>query len=130
MICDNDKVHIDNIFIFKLFLFAFRKNRMEFPRNLFFKTLDRYSLEELKKIEDTRIKYIDKTIQFQILKVQKISYESMVIRDSDNEDTNKNEEINNDLLKCLLDIDCKKCLISELGRKKSKKLLFKKLNKN
>ena len=88
---------INKEMIFNLFLKAYRKNQDEFPRNLFITILQSFSLEELKNIKTTGLKYIDKTIQFQILKVQKISYESMVIRDSDNEDTNKNEEINNDL---------------------------------
>ena len=95
VICDNDKVHIDNIFIFKLFLFAFRKNRMEFPRNLFFKTLDRYSLEELKKIEDTRIKYIDKTIKCKIRELEKKTYKNPVIKlDSDLDDSDEDIRYN------------------------------------
>ena len=57
--CDSQN-NFDNIFIFKLFLFAFRKNQNEFPRNLFFVTLNRYSLEELKRIGKTNVKYIDK----------------------------------------------------------------------
>ena len=71
--------NFDNIFIFKLFVFAFRKNQNEFPRNLFFVTLNRYSLEELKKIGKTNVKYIDKTIQCQIRKIEKISYKELVI---------------------------------------------------
>ena len=81
---DIEKVHIDNIFIFKLFLFAFHKNRKEFPRNLFYTSLSKYSLEELKKIESTKINYIDETIQFKINKLENKTYKSPVIKmDSD-----------------------------------------------
>ena len=84
--CDSQN-NFDNIFIFKLFLFAFRKNQNEFPRNLFFVTLNRYSLEELKRIGKTNVKYIDKTIQCQIRKIEKISYKELVIsNDSDNDE--------------------------------------------
>ena len=78
---------INNKIIFDLFLSAFKKNQEEFPRNLFFLTLNRFSLEDLKSIGTTNLKYIDKTIQCQIRKIQKISYKTMVINmDSDNED--------------------------------------------
>ena len=78
---------INNKIIFDLFLSAFKKNQEEFPRNLFFTTLNIFSLEDLKGIGTTNLKYIDKTIQCQIRKIQKISYKSMVINmDSDNED--------------------------------------------
>ena len=81
---DIEKAHIDNMFIFKLFLFAFHKNRKEFPRNLFYTSLGKYTLEELKKIESTKINYIDETIQFKIRKLENKTYKSHVIKmDSD-----------------------------------------------
>ena len=92
-------IEISKEIIFDLFLKAYMKNQDEFPRNLFITILKSFSLEELKNIKPTNLKIIDKTIQFQILKLQKISYESMVIRDSDNEEeiSNKNEDQNNNL---------------------------------
>ena len=79
--------NIDNIFIFKLFLFSFRKNKKEFPRNLFFTLLGEYSLDELKKIQDTKIKYIDETIQCRIRELEKKAYKTPVIKlDSENEE--------------------------------------------
>ena len=84
---------INKEMIFNLFLKAFKKNQDEFPRNLFITILQYFSLEELKKIKPTNsksVEYIDKTIQYQILKIQKISYESMVIKDLDEEEINKN----------------------------------------
>ena len=84
---NNEKVIIDNIFIFKLFLFAFHKNKREFPRNLFFASLSKYSLEELKKIENTKIKYIDETVQCKIRELEKKAYKTPVIKmDSDIDD--------------------------------------------
>ena len=80
-------IQINNKIIFYLFLNAFKKNKEEFPRNLFFMTLNIFSLEDLKSLGTTNLKYIDKTIQCQIRKIQKISYKDMVINmDSDNED--------------------------------------------
>ena len=92
-------IEISKEIIFNLFLKSYQKNQDEFPRNLFITILKSFSLEELKNIKSTSLKLIDKTIQFQILKLQKISYESMVIRDSDDEEEieNKNEEQNNNL---------------------------------
>ena len=87
LITNNEKASIDNIFIFKLFLFAFHKNKREFPRNLFFATLSKYSLDELKKIQNTRIKYIDETIQCKIREIEKKTYKTPVIKmDSDIDD--------------------------------------------
>ena len=72
---------------FKLFLFAFHKNKREFPRNLFFASLSKYSLEELKKIENTKIKYIDETVQCKIRELEKKAYKTPVIKmDSDIDD--------------------------------------------
>ena len=88
-----NNVHIDNIFIFKLYLFAFHKNIKEFPRNLFFTSLGKYSLEELKKIENTGIKYIDETIQCKIRELENKVYKSPVIKmdsDIDDDDTKSN----------------------------------------
>ena len=75
-----NNVHIDNIFIFKLYLFACHKNIKEFPRNLFFTSLGKYSLEELKKIENTGIIYIDETIQCKIRELENKTYKSPVIK--------------------------------------------------
>ena len=83
--------------IFDLFLKAYMKNQDEFPRNLFITILKIFTLNELRDIKQTNLKYIDKTIQFQILKIQKISYESMVIKDTDNDFINKKENQNNNL---------------------------------
>ena len=80
-------IQINTKMIFDLFVNAFRKNQEEFPRTLFFIVLNIFSLDELKKIGNTNLKYIDKTVQCQIRKIQKISYKTMVINvDSDNED--------------------------------------------
>ena len=88
------KTTIDNIFIFKLFLFAFHKNKREFPRNLFFATLSKYSLEELKKIENTKIKYIDETIQCKIRELEKKTYKTPVIKmDSDIDDIDEESKM-------------------------------------
>ena len=76
---------------------AYRKNQDEFPRNLFITILQYFSLDELKSIKPTNLKYIDKSIKYQILKIQKISYELMVIKDSDYEDINKKNEKSNSL---------------------------------
>ena len=95
LITINDKAQIDNIFIFKLFLFAYHKNRKEFPRNLFFATLSKYSLEELKKIENTEIKYIDETIQCKIREIEKKTYKTPVIKmDSDIDDIDEDNKSN------------------------------------
>ena len=84
---------INNKIIFYLFLNAFKKNQEEFPRNLFFTTLNVFSLDDLKSIGTTNLKYIDKTIQCQIRKIQKISYKTMVINvDSDNDDLIQKEK--------------------------------------
>ena len=81
------EIKISHKTIFDLFINAFRKNQEEFPRNLFFTILSIFSLDELIKIGITNLKYIDKTVQCQIRKIQKISYKTMVINnDSDNED--------------------------------------------
>ena len=89
-----DKAQIDNIFIFKLFLFAFHKNPKEFPRNLFFGTLSKYSLEELKKIENTKFKYINQTIKCKIREIEKKVYKSPVIRtDSENDDIDDDNKL-------------------------------------
>ena len=93
LITNNEKVSIDNIFIFKLFLFAFHKNKREFPRNLFFATLNKYSLDELKKIQNTQIKYIDETIQCKIREIEKKSYKTPVIKmDSDIDDIDEDSK--------------------------------------
>ena len=84
---NNNQITTNNLFIFKLFLLAFRKNQNEFPRNLFYCILNKFSLDELKKIGKTNLKYIDKTVQCQIRKIEKISYKELVIsNDSDNEE--------------------------------------------
>ena len=87
---------IKNETIFDLLLKYYKKNDDEFPRNLFVTMLQSFSLDELKKFKidtsNSKLKYIsiiNKTIQFQILKTQKISYDSIVIKESDNEDENK-----------------------------------------
>ena len=86
-------IQINNRIIFDLFLNAFKKNQEEFPRNLFFISLNIFSLDELKNIGITNLKYIDKTIQCQIRKIQKISYKTMVINnDSDIDDINPKEK--------------------------------------
>ena len=80
--------------IIKLFIRAFKKNQHEFPRNIFYTLLNIFSLEELKKIEKTNIKYIDKTIQYKIDNIEKISYKSMVINmDSDIDDITDDEQL-------------------------------------
>ena len=78
--------------IIKLFIKAFKKNQHEFPRNIFYTLLSDFSLEELKKIEKTNIKYIDKTIQYKIDNIEKISYKSMVIMDSDIDEITEDEQ--------------------------------------
>ena len=84
---NNKKIIINNTII-KLFIRAFKKNQYEFPRNIFYTILNNFSLEELKKIEKTNIKYIDKTIQYQIDNKEKKTYKSMVINiDSDIEES-------------------------------------------
>ena len=91
----NKKNVNNNISIIKLFINAFKKNQYEFPRNIFFIILSDFSLEELKQVQKTNIKYIDKTIQYKIDKIEKITYKSMVINvDSDMEDINDDDQIN------------------------------------
>ena len=78
--------------IINLFIKAFKKNRHEFPRNIFYTLLNDFSLDELKKVKKTNIKYIDKTIQYKIDKIEKISYKAMVINmDSDIEEMTDDE---------------------------------------
>ena len=91
----NKKSINNNISIIKLFINAFKKNQYEFPRNIFFIILSDFSLEELKQIQKTNIKYIDKTIQYKIDKIEKITYKSMVINvDSDIDDINDDDQTN------------------------------------
>ena len=78
--------------IIKLFIKEFKKNQHEFPRNIFYTLLSDFSLEELKKIEKTNIKYIDKTIQYKIDNIEKISYKSMVIMDSDIDEITEDDQ--------------------------------------
>ena len=93
---------INNKIIFNLFIDAFRKNQEEFPRNLFFSTLNIFSLDDLQSIGVTNLKYIDKTVQCQIRKIQKISYKTMVINnDSDNDEIIPKEKEKNLTLKKL-----------------------------
>ena len=114
----NEDIKINNKMIFDLFINAFRKNQEEFPRNLFFMILNIFSLEELKKIGNTNLKYIDRTVQCQIRKIQKISYKTMVINnDSDNDDIipkEKDKDINNK------DLVIKKKMSGELDLIKTK----------
>ena len=94
LIKNHNQIIINNLFIFKIFLMAFRKNQNEFPRNLFFMTLNKFSLGELKKIGKTNLKYIDKTIQCQIRKIEKIAYKELVIsNDSDNDDFSDDDSL-------------------------------------
>ena len=94
LIRNHKQTIVNNIFIFQIFLIAFRKNQNEFPRNLFFVTLNNFSLDELKKIGNTNLKYIDKTIQCQIRKIEKIAYKELVIsNDSDNDEIIEEEEL-------------------------------------
>ena len=94
LIKTHNQTIVNNIFIFKIFLIAFRKNQNEFPRNLFFVTLNNFSLDELKKIGSTNLKYIDKTIQCQIRKIEKIAYKELVIsNDSDNDEIIEEEDL-------------------------------------
>ena len=91
---NKNSAEIKNETIFDLLLKYYKKNADEFPRNLFVTMLQSFSLDELKKFElDTSnskyLSIINKTIHFQILKNQKISYDSIVIKESDNEDENK-----------------------------------------
>ena len=84
----NNKNIKRNNLIINLFIRAFKKNQNEFPRNIFFTLLNNFSLEDLKNIEKTNIKYIDKTIQFKIDNKEKKTYKSMVINiDSDIEES-------------------------------------------
>ena len=76
----------------------------DFPRNLFVTILQSFSLEELKKLKLDTSNLINKTIRFQILRAQKISYDSMVIKDSYNEE--ENNKTNNQNLD--LDLNNKK----------------------
>ena len=102
LIKNHNQIIINNIFIFKIFLLAFRKNQNEFPRNLFFLTLNKFSLEELKKIGKTNLKYIDKTIQCQIRKIEKITYKELVIsNDSDNDEIIEEENLSMNKIKSL-----------------------------
>ena len=83
-ISNKQNLNFNNIPIIKLFINAFKKNQHEFPRNVFYIILNNFSLEELKKVEKTNIKYIDKTIQYKIDNIEKITYKSLVINiDSD-----------------------------------------------
>ena len=50
-------IQINNKIVFDLFINAFRKNQEEFPRNLFYMTLNIFSLDELKNIGITNLKY-------------------------------------------------------------------------
>ena len=121
------EMSVDNIFIFKLFISAFRKNQNEFPRNLFFITLNQFSLEELKKIGKTNLKYIDKTIQCQIRKIEKIAYKELVINnDSDNDDITEEETGSMHKITNLSLIP----RINNIDRKQSLKNLHKILNMN
>ena len=102
LIKNHKQTIINNILIFKIFLLAFRKNQNEFPRNLFFLTLNQFSLDELKKIGKTNLKYIDKTIQCQIRKIEKISYKELVIsNDSDNDEIIEEDEFSLNKMKSL-----------------------------
>ena len=83
----------NHTYIIKLFIHAFRKDQHEFPRNIFYTLLNLFSLEELKKIEKTNIKYIDKTIQYRIDNIEKITYKSMVINmDSDIDEISEEDQ--------------------------------------
>ena len=83
----------NHTYIIKLFILAFRKDQHEFPRNVFYTLLNLFSLEELKKIEKTNIKYIDKTIQYRIDNIEKITYKSMVISmDSDIDEISEEDQ--------------------------------------
>ena len=114
LIKENKEIKINNIFIFNLFITAFHKNQNEFPRNLFFVTLNQFSLEELKKIGKTDLKYIDKTIQCQIRKIEKISYKELVINnDSDN------DEITDEETRSISNNKGKKKLMKSIERKTS-----------
>ena len=70
-------------------------------------TLNIFSLEELKKIGKTDIKYIDRTIQCQIRKIEKIAYKELVIN---NDSDNDNEDITDEETVSLSNIKIKKTL--------------------
>ena len=110
LIKNHNQTIVNNIFIFQIFLIAFRKNQNEFPRNLFFVTLNNFTLDELKKIGNTNLKYIDKTIQCQIRKIEKISYKELVIsNDSDNDEIIEEEDISLNKIKSLYLLPSLKC---------------------
>ena len=94
---NNNRCKLNKELIFNLFLKAYMKNQDEFPRNLFITILQFFSLDELKKIKMTNLKYIDKTIQYQILKIQKISYDSLVLPDLYGEENSKSKSNSDEL---------------------------------
>ncbi len=81
--------YINNKFIFQLFNMAYEKNRIEFPRNLFYIILSSFSKTELKNLANTSHKYFNKTIACHLRKMDNEKYKTMVIsHDSDDEDFN------------------------------------------
>ena len=95
---------INKEIVINLLIKYYRKNLDDFPRNLFVTILQSFSLEELKKLKLDTSNLINKTIRFQILRAQKISYDCMVIKDSYNEE--ENNKTNNQNLD--LDLNNKK----------------------
>ena len=78
--------YINNNFIYQLFNISYEKNRIEFPRNLFYIILGSFSKIELKNLLNTSHKYFNKTIACQLRKMENVKYKTMVIsHDSDDE---------------------------------------------
>ena len=90
----------NNEFIFKMFVNSYEKNRIEFPRNLFYLFLDKLSTVQLKNFAETKFNFINKSILFQKNKKEKIINKIIVINtnfDSDDEEEeslSENEEKN------------------------------------
>ena len=95
----------NNEFIFKMFVNSYEKNRIEFPRNIFYLFLDKLSTNQLNIFHNTKFNFINKSILFQRNKKEKIKNKLMVINtnfDSDDEDEeslsendDKNSVLNN-----------------------------------
>ena len=117
---DSEKYsYINNKFIFQLFNISFEKNRIEFPRNLFYIILGSFSNSELKSLANTSHKYFNKTIACQLRKMENVKYKTMVIsHESDDEHSIEEDEDTNNFSLGLKRIKSSKGKSKDKDRKK------------